>query len=585
MTGRPLGAGSSGSAGQTTSAPAQAGQTGSTGPAGGSPSASADASADGASNAASAASAGADASADGASNAASPNLVIATGADNPFADVPPSSWAYKAIVRLHAMGYLKGYPDGLFHGQRNLTRYEMAVMVDRVVAELEYQLNDPNGAVKVNAQAIADARALLDQYGAQIKDLQTKQAALDTRLTAVESTLNRMQIHAFAYVRAPGTYTETVSAFAPNGTPLKPGTLVKDDAQSYVVGTNSRGTGLEDFRLIFSGDLDKRTSYAVRVEARNFFGQANVFGVDTTAQNPSVTFYNKGGLFSVNYAYLRYQFGASPLYALVGKYTLRSDPLGLAYDNDYYNGGLLGFKTPKAYGWFGFGQTGGPDLGSTQPFGYVNGLASSAAVPNTQFITLAHLGVTPTNRLLVTGSYVQLQGYKNSFWVPSLQTYKGLLANLAVGTLGASYQLTPGLNIAVQGLTRFGKDPGTGSNWTDNNAFWGQLLVGHAAGAANTNYAELGYIGTGAHSVINAETFLNGAPFYTFYYTGQANDRKMGYIGLHHWLSNNMRVGVNYMYWGLNTPIPLVPGPGIPNGSYMLNNDNRALFLNTFTQF
>lgn len=510
---------------------------------------------------------------------------IATGDNNPFADVPTNSFAYKAIVQLHDLGYLKGYPDGLFHGKRNLTRYEMAVMVDRVVSELEYQLHDPNGAVRVNAAAIADARVLLDQYGSQIKDLQTKQAALETRMTTAETTLDRMQIHAFAYVRAPGTYTETVSAFQPNGTPLKPGTVVKDDAQSYVVGTNSRGTGYEDFRLIFSGNLDKQASYAVRVENKNFFGQANTYGIDTTTAAPSVNFYNKGGLFSLNYAYLKYQFDHSPVYLEAGKYTLRSDPLGLAYDNDYYNGGLFGFKSPKVYGWFGFGQTGGPDLGSTSPFTYVSGPVNAASVPNTQFIMLAHAGITPTSRALVTGSWVQLQGYSTNFWDVAQEKYLPLHANLAVGALGASYQFGSFMNLALQGLTRFGKDPTTGKNWTDNNAFWGQVLLGHQAPVSNDNYAELGWIGTGAHSVLNPETFLNGTPWYTNYYTGQANDRKMAYIGLQHWLNNYMRVGVNYQYWGINTPIPLAPGTGIPAGSYMMNNDNRALFFNTFMQF
>ncbi len=117
----------------------------------------------------------------GASSADGIGVSIATGDNNPFADVPTDSFAYKAIVQLHDLGYLKGYPDGLFHGKRDLTRYEMAVMVDRVVNELEYQLHDPNGAVRVNAAAIADARMLLDQYGSQIKDLQTKEAALETR--------------------------------------------------------------------------------------------------------------------------------------------------------------------------------------------------------------------------------------------------------------------------------------------------------------------------------------------------------------------------------------------------------------------
>lgn len=510
---------------------------------------------------------------------------IATGDNNPFADVPTDSFAYKAIVQLHDLGYLKGYPDGLFHGKRDLTRYEMAVMVDRVVNELEYQLHDPNGAVRVNATAIADARMLLDQYGSQIKDLQTKEAALETRLTTAETTLDRMQIHAFAYVRAPGTYTETVSAFQPNGTPLKPGTVVKDDAQSYVVGTNSRGTGYQDFRLIFSGNLDKQASYAVRVENKNFYGQANTYGIDTTTAAPSVTLYNKGGLFSINYAYLKYQFNHSPAYFEAGKYTLRSDPLGLAYDNDYYNGGLFGFKSPKAYGWFGFGQTGGPDLGSASPFTYVTGPAGAAAVPNTQFIMLAHAGVTPNSRALITASWVELQGYKNNFWWTLKQAYQPLQANLSVGAVGASYQFGPALNVALQGLTRFGNDPTTLKGWTDNKAFWGQILVGHQTAATNNNYAELGWIGTGLHSVLNTETFLNGTPWYTNYYTGQANDRKMAYFGLHHWLNNYMRVGVNYQYWGLNTPLPLFSGTGVPTGSYIMNNDNRALFLNTFMQF
>ncbi len=522
----------------------------------------------------------------GASSADGIGVSIATGDNNPFADVPTDSFAYKAIVQLHDLGYLKGYPDGLFHGKRNLTRYEMAVMVDRVVNELEYQLHDPNGAVRVNAAAIADARMLLDQYGSQIKDLQTKEAALDTRLTTAETTLNRMQIHAYAYVRAPGTYTETVSAFQPNGTPLKPGTIVKDDAQSYVVGTNSRGTGYSVFRLIIQGDLDKQASYAVRLENKNFFGQANVNGLDNVnPAGPTTSTYNTGGLLRLNYAYLKYQFTNSPVYLEAGKYTLRSDPLGLAYDNDYYNGGLFGFKNSKVYGWLGFGQTGGPDLGSTSPFAYVPGPASSGAVPNTQFIVLAHVGVTPTSRALITGSWVELQGYKNNFWWTLKQTYQPLQANLSVGAIGASYQFGPSLNLAVQGLTRFGNDPTTLKGWTDNKAFWGVVNVGHTAQKINNNFMELGWIGTGAHSVLNPETWVNGTPFYTFYYTGQANDRKMAYIGVHHWVSNYMRVGLNYQYWGINTPLPLFSGTGVPAGSYIMNNDNRALFLNTLMQF
>src|SRR5579863_8981665 len=157
---------------------------------------------------------------------------------NPFSDVPTSSWAYHAIVRLHDLGYLHGYPNGHFDGSRPVTRYEMAVMVSRVVDELEYDLHDPNGALRVDEKSISAVKTLVDEYGSQIADLKQKEAALDTKVGALGATLDRMQIHLFYYLRAPGTYTETVSAFAPNGTPLAPSTAISDGSQSYVTGTN-----------------------------------------------------------------------------------------------------------------------------------------------------------------------------------------------------------------------------------------------------------------------------------------------------------------------------------------------------------
>ena len=85
--------------------------------------------------------------------------------------------------------------------------------------------------------------------------------------------------------------------------------------------------------------------------------------------------------------------------------------------------------------------------------------------------------------------------------------------------------------------------------------------------------------------MINGNTGLNGTPFYTYYYTGQANDRRMTYGSVFHYVGNNLRVGLTYLNWGLNVPEPLVPSSSIPQGSSLQTNDNRALFLQTLVQF
>lgn len=46
-----------------------------------------------------------------------------------FPDVPENHWAYEAVSRLAGNDIVQGYPDGEFHGERTMTRYEMAEII------------------------------------------------------------------------------------------------------------------------------------------------------------------------------------------------------------------------------------------------------------------------------------------------------------------------------------------------------------------------------------------------------------------------------------------------------------------------
>ena len=60
-----------------------------------------------------------------------------------FPDVPENHWAYEAVSRLAGNDIIQGYPDGEFHGDRTMTRYEMAEIIYNALsrgAEAEKEL-------------------------------------------------------------------------------------------------------------------------------------------------------------------------------------------------------------------------------------------------------------------------------------------------------------------------------------------------------------------------------------------------------------------------------------------------------------
>jgi hypothetical protein len=122
----------------------------------------------------------------------------------PFADVPTDHWAYDAIAELAAKGLIEGYPDGAFRGDRAMTRYEMAMVVARLLARIEAIKIPPlpadlvrtpalNAANAANAAALraVDQRltAKLATVQRLVAEFRAELAALGVRVTAVEEEL------------------------------------------------------------------------------------------------------------------------------------------------------------------------------------------------------------------------------------------------------------------------------------------------------------------------------------------------------------------------------------------------------------
>lgn len=97
------------------------------------------------------------------------SAVMAAG--NPFADVPADHWAYEAVTGLVSDGVLAGYEDMSFRGQKEITRYEMAMMVARaMVAEKEVEVSSRDR--QVIAQLAAEFSDELNSLGVRVARLE-----------------------------------------------------------------------------------------------------------------------------------------------------------------------------------------------------------------------------------------------------------------------------------------------------------------------------------------------------------------------------------------------------------------------------
>jgi len=97
-----------------------------------------------------------------------------------FPDVPDNHWAKDAVAALAAKGLVEGYPDGTFKGDRAATRWEVAMIVARLLAKME------------QAHATFATKAELDELRKLVNALREELDALGVRVTNLEENVSRL---------------------------------------------------------------------------------------------------------------------------------------------------------------------------------------------------------------------------------------------------------------------------------------------------------------------------------------------------------------------------------------------------------
>jgi hypothetical protein len=101
-----------------------------------------------------------------------------------FSDVPAGHWAKEAVEALAAKGILVGFPDGTFRGNEPLTRYQAALIIYRLLQQIEEELKAKGTSPTVEAMSSEDLEALKNA----IQELAAELAALGVRVSALEDS-------------------------------------------------------------------------------------------------------------------------------------------------------------------------------------------------------------------------------------------------------------------------------------------------------------------------------------------------------------------------------------------------------------
>ena len=112
-------------------------------------------------------------------------LLLVGVANAQFADIPPGHWSEEAVLTLTEAGIITGLPDGLFHGDEDVTRYQVSLMLARVWKTWQNEDLD-----EVWGQVLVTQRELAEVTG-DLSIVETTLSGYDRQLASLNDLMSR----------------------------------------------------------------------------------------------------------------------------------------------------------------------------------------------------------------------------------------------------------------------------------------------------------------------------------------------------------------------------------------------------------
>lgn len=176
-----------------------------------------------------------------------PSLLMAQG-NTTFQDLPQDHWAYADVDFLISQGYMEGYPDGTFKGRKVTTRYDVALIVARILRRMEEKKATIDAASEEERAALTrltkefrDELGLLD---VRVDSLERRMVDNENKVKTLENLLPKVRV--FGFYRSRGQYV------------LEPNSVDRDetgDSNPFISADNKSGliTFYQQLYLRFQG--------------------------------------------------------------------------------------------------------------------------------------------------------------------------------------------------------------------------------------------------------------------------------------------------------------------------------------------
>ena len=100
-----------------------------------------------------------------------------------FSDVYPTDWAYQALSNLvESYGCVAGYPNGTFRGNRAMTRYEAAALLNACLDRITEVTDEIKSLVMEFEKELAIIAGRVDGLEARVGELEATQFSTTTKL-------------------------------------------------------------------------------------------------------------------------------------------------------------------------------------------------------------------------------------------------------------------------------------------------------------------------------------------------------------------------------------------------------------------
>ena len=100
-----------------------------------------------------------------------------------FSDVYPTDWAYQALSNLvETYGCVAGYPNGTFRGNRAMTRYEAAALLNACLDSVTGMTDELKRLIREFETELAIIKGRVDGLEARVGELEATQFSTTTKL-------------------------------------------------------------------------------------------------------------------------------------------------------------------------------------------------------------------------------------------------------------------------------------------------------------------------------------------------------------------------------------------------------------------